>query len=281
MITKTPIPFKAALQAARSRGLLPVSEDTGSAELAQIPPKLRARAVFSARTRHVDHLAVIQGLTDRLLDSESLPPEKRVSVPEARQILRASLQRLGYDPADVDARPGSLKDLASTRRLNLILSQNVRAARGFGQVQQGSSEAVLLAFPAQEFIRTQSRDQPRGNWQERWQNAGGRFYGGRMIAVKDDPVWTRLSIFGQPWPPFDYGSGMGVRDVSRREALRLGVIQAGSKAPAPPLQDFNDDVASDRPMPSATLRDRIASVLGPAAEVVNGILRILPVEDLL
>ena len=33
-----------------------------------------------------------------------------------------------------------------------------------------------------------------------------------------------LSIFGEPFPPFDWGSGMGVMDVSRKEAIALGLI---------------------------------------------------------
>ena len=33
-----------------------------------------------------------------------------------------------------------------------------------------------------------------------------------------------LSIFDEPFPPFDWGSGMGVMDVSQREAVDLGVI---------------------------------------------------------
>lgn len=40
MISPTPIPFTAALAAARSRGLLPVTEDTGADELT--PEELQA-----------------------------------------------------------------------------------------------------------------------------------------------------------------------------------------------------------------------------------------------
>ena len=45
-----------------------------------------------------------------------------------------------------------------------------------------------------------------------------------MVALLGDPVWTRISRFGLPYPPFDYGSGMAVRPVSRRECVRLGLI---------------------------------------------------------
>lgn len=40
-------------------------------------------------------------------------------------------------------------------------------------------------------------------------------------------MWKNLSRFGSPYPPFDYGSGMGVRNVDREESIAEGVIAAG------------------------------------------------------
>ena len=45
-----------------------------------------------------------------------------------------------------------------------------------------------------------------------------------MIALKNDPVWTALSRFGRPWPPFDYDSGMGIADIDRETAETLGLL---------------------------------------------------------
>ena len=45
-----------------------------------------------------------------------------------------------------------------------------------------------------------------------------------MIALKTSPIWAALSRFGNPFPPFDWGSGMGVRAVSRRDSIALGVV---------------------------------------------------------
>jgi hypothetical protein len=44
--------------------------------------------------------------------------------------------------------------------------------------------------------------------------AGGQIFGGRMIALKSDPIWTAISAFGTPYPPFDYNSGMWVHGPS-------------------------------------------------------------------
>lgn len=50
---------------------------------------------------------------------------------------------------------------------------------------------------------------------------------GRLIALKTDPVWTRLSRFSRPWPPFDFGSGMGIEEIDREEAEARGLIAPG------------------------------------------------------
>lgn len=272
MITTDPIPFAQALAAARARGLLPVTEDTGTAELQRIRPEIRQRAVFSARTRHASHLATIQRMTDKLLGPPA-DPLQRVSIQDARQELRRSLADLGYDPAQVDARPGSLKDLGSARRLNLILDHNVREARGYGRRKEGNTPAKLRLFPAQEFVRVYARAEPRTDWPARWRAAGGDFYQGRMIARKDSPVWTALSRFGTPWPPFDFGSGMGLRDIRRDEALRLGVIEPGQTI-QPDEQDLNDQAEIAFPETTGELQKSILAQLGNAVQIINGTLRI-------
>jgi hypothetical protein len=47
---------------------------------------------------------------------------------------------------------------------------------------------------------------------------------GRMIALKTDPIWTDISAFDLPYAPFDYNSGMDLRDIDRDEAVDLGLI---------------------------------------------------------
>ena len=47
-----------------------------------------------------------------------------------------------------------------------------------------------------------------------------------MIALKGDPIWTHISAFHLPFPPFDIDSGMDVDGVPREEAEKLGLILA-------------------------------------------------------
>ena len=53
-----------------------------------------------------------------------------------------------------------------------------------------------------------------------------------MIALKTDPIWCRISVFGLPYPPFDEYGIMWIRDIDREECLRLGVIYESHKQTA-------------------------------------------------
>lgn len=150
-----------------------------------------------------------------------------VDISKLRIEWRNYLERAGYQPDPEVA--GTIKDLYSQSRIDIILKTNVAQARGFVQFAEGMTPGAFAAFPAQEFTRVVYRKQKRADWPRRWAAAGGKVYGGRMIALKDDPVWQRLGDdgpFGNPYPPFDWGSGMGVVDVDRREAIELGVVTA-------------------------------------------------------
>ena len=85
------------------------------------------------------------------------------------------------------------------------------------------SQRTLFAASAEELYRAFSRKNPR-DWASRWTEAGGQTYDGRMIALKDDPIWLTISDFGFPFPPFSLGSGMMVRSVDRKTAMNLGLI---------------------------------------------------------
>jgi hypothetical protein len=71
---------------------------------------------------------------------------------------------------------------------------------------QRVNPVILNAWPAQEFYRAFPRAIHR-DWLRRWTEAGGQICNGKMIALKDDPIWHTLSDFGFPFPPFAPGSG--------------------------------------------------------------------------
>ncbi|QBG47813.1 hypothetical protein EGM51_10575 [Verrucomicrobia bacterium S94] len=243
MIFDKPIPFAEALEYRAAQRVLPTS--AGSAELASLGADIRERALFSARTTNAGYLAKM----DRMLSDMISPAARKqrgemaVDVAQFRLQMRDELAKLGYEPE----RPGSVQDLGSDARLNLIADMQEKFAHGYGQHMAAQDPDLLDLWPCQEFVRTEARNDPRLDWEQRWSAAGGSFYGGRMIARKDDTVWSKLSAFGVPYPPFDYNSGMGVRDVRRDEAERLGVIRHSTVVQPDQRNLINEEVSVAMP----------------------------------
>jgi hypothetical protein len=261
MLFSEPLPFEEALQSREVKRLLPT--ELSSRELARLPAELRERAMFSARTANAGYLQDINDWTKDLVDGNLDQATMRLRMKE-------KLQALGYQP-DPEKR-GGIEDLSSDRRLNLIIETNAEQARGYGYWMQGQDPAVLEAFPAQELYRAEERMIPR-DWIGRWSEAGGQFYDGRMIALKDDPIWIEISAFGTPYPPFDFNSGMDVRDVSRSEAIDLGVISPEDPPPVPQERGFNDDLQSGSAGDlTPDLQDALLESLGAGFRFLAGVL---------
>lgn len=235
-------PFAEALRKFGERRLKPA--DLSSSEWADVPLALRDRAFFVARVTNAQILQRFADLAREILDPKTVERDGRLvtegmDIPTARLRIKEALAGIGYDPGD---KARTIQDLSSDRRIELVLDQNVQSAQGYGAWLQGQDDDALAAFPAQELFRAEDRAEPR-DWRTRWMQAGGQIFGGRMIALKDDPIWTAISAFGAPWPPFDYNSGMWVRDVSRADALSLGLLAPGQTV-EPPARAFNADLTA-------------------------------------
>lgn len=260
------------MTAMRARGILLTT--MSSEELSKIGADILERCMFSARTFYASHTQTIQDEVNKLVAGE-------IDVATVRQTLQDSLDSLGYRPATPEA-VGTITDLRSDQRLNLIIKTNTEMAQGYGDWQQ--SQDSLDAYPAQELIRAESRDKQR-EWYDRWTAAGGQVFdgqpegqaiedgvSGRMIALINDPIWEAISAFGLPYPPFDFNSGLDVRPVDRQEAQDLGLISP-DETPAPDDRGFNDGLAVADPVSDGSLREVLLSDLGPGYEFADGVLR--------
>lgn len=271
----SPIPFQEALEFLRSKSLLPTS--LSSSDLQKLDADIRARALFSARTANADYLQRIKDLIDELLDPRKSLSEGgpgALNPATVRLKLKEALQELSYNLAPEDR--GGLKDLSSDRRIDLIIQMQTDSAWGYGKFARDQDPAALLAAPAQELFRAESRREPR-NWPQRWMNAGGQFYdGGRMIALKNDPVWKAISAFNQPYPPFDYGSGMWVRDILRHEAIQIGLLAPDGANPEPVegLPSFNADLQASVTGLDPDLQRAVLDSMGDMVQFVDGILHL-------
>lgn len=249
----SPQPFLEALNAQTVRSLLPTS--MSSAQLAEIPARILERARFSAKVRNLEHLSVIEDVSTQVTEGS-------LDIATARLRVKQFVASTGYQ-ADESIR-GGLQDFLSTARTELQVRMNVQLAQGAGWHQQGQDPDILDAFPALEFIRVESREEPRGTWPQRWNRARAETITdgatdsstGRMIALKGHPIWARLSRFGLPYEPFDFGSGYGTEDVRRADAMALGLLDLDTVI-VPDDRGFNADLQASPAVRSARLREAV------------------------
>lgn len=234
---------------ARISGKTPIGALLKSADWENIPADLRERAFFTATITSAEFLAEAQkGLLEmaqmarRNGGSGALQNETALIAD-----LQAKAKSLGLGPDD-PLKAGTLEDITSLKRLTLMVRHNMQSIQEHAKWKAEQDPLVLDAYPAQELVRIEPRDVPRGKrrgadgalydvpqegWPARWQAAGGRLIDGRMIALKSDSIWTKISRFGVPWPPFDFESGMGLEDRSREEAEALGLLTPDTQITIP------------------------------------------------
>lgn len=249
MKISTTEPLFQALKLAQERGLLPTA--LSSAELQEMTLRMKERVFFAARWTNLQALDEVKKLVERFVVGEGMNNDLAKLRIEARQILA----KHGYDPesgfpgdAELGVPPataGSLRDLSSGKRLNLIFETQVAMARGLGMKLRNLQRQQV--FPAIELVRLKNARQAdwERDWQARWNTAGDNVewegaLKDQMIALQTSPIWAALgssALFADAlnvdYPPFAFNSGMGWRYVGFRESERLGLQQeAAGTAPA-------------------------------------------------
>jgi hypothetical protein len=263
MILDDPVPFYEALKVLGAKDAMPTTLD--SAGLKKLDAGVRRQSLLSAETNLSDYLEDIRMTVHSIVEpgtaidnsrkTETNPMGKVTSGLDpatARVKLKQLLtDKYGYSP-DTEKR-GTIKDLSSDQRINLVVKTNVELAQGAGRfIQENSDPDIVDLWPALELVRFESRMKPR-DWEERWRQAAddsgdddaARMLqeNGRMVARKDSPIWDSLGssdlfpdALDNPFPPFAFNSGMWTQEVSRDEAIKLGLIKAGDKVAARPLE---------------------------------------------
>lgn len=256
--------------AALGRNALPTS--LSSAALRHVfSQAVRDASIFSARTTSVPYLSVMKDAVQQMLKGKHMG--EHIGKAEAIELMRETLLHLNYDPekghfgtpADANippARPGSIRDLSSFQRLNLILDTQLILAASKAMKASLLDPANRKMFPFVELAVSYAR-KVRKNWLDRWRKAGGKPLAGRIIAEVDSPSWRAMGN-GRAWrdaldtdvPPFAFGSKRGWTPITMREAVRLGLIRwDGSKPqragtpPPPPGQVAPPQVKPATPEP--------------------------------
>lgn len=246
----------------------PVPAELRTAEWDAASAQAMERAFVMASVDNARILQAFQEQAARVAEGGASPAE-------ARRALREALDAAGYTPeAGIE---GTIKDLTSPRRMNVALEMNVRMAQGFAARQDALSST---AMPGWELYRARRAEVPR-DWEARWAKAArevnyeGVARDGSMIALVASPIWTALSAFGTPHPPFDWGSGMDVMGVPFSVCEELGLMtdaarpQLEQAAEAQRLESFNEDFELEPRISSRQMRARLAEDLAGIAEWDN------------
>ena len=246
MITE-PIPFAEAIRFLLNKEDLPAEWD--ASDWNDQEADFRNRAFWSAKVENARFLDRAHGfLFDFMAKTRETIIQPDGTVTTALQVNGREhfVKRMrDFMIAEGMAKPGEfvnvdqkdLTDIRSVARLRLIFDTNVRQAYGYGQWKQGMKPAVLRAFPAARLIRERGVKEPR----PRHQNNLGE------VRLKTDPRWAEfhnareIGGFGVPWGPYGFQSGVTQEDVSRRKAIKLGLMVDIRNSDATPA-----DVSSKR-----------------------------------
>lgn len=258
-----------ALRAAQKRGLLPTSLSTR--ELRELGAQVLARAVFSARACNTIFVSDLKKVIDQLAAGDIGEGQARTALWEVLDMLDYDAEKGGFPGEELEpALKGTLQDLKSFRRRDLIVRTQRDLMQGAGLKMRGSEPDRLSEFPAWELVRNLDVEDAR-DWPSRWEIAGGdprRPEADKLaykkvgvptgfIALKGDPVWGELGSYdnfsdalGVDHPPFYFNSGMGWREVSREEVEMLGITGPDGETPEEFLASEPVTLSGRQPLPT-------------------------------
>lgn len=261
---------------ARLDAKTPLGSVMRSAEWEAMPQALRDSAFFSAGVTNAAFLSQQQQSIREMIArarETNAAGQSMWKMDRAQFVKQLRVMGEAVGIPHPDGRKGGINerditDPISIARLKLVVNTQLEMAYGQGQYLAAMDADILSEWPAWELVRITPKKAPR-NWLARWQAAGGTLHEGRMIALKTSPVWTSLSRFGKPHPPFDFNSGMGVEEVDRDTAEQLGLATTSQEALKPKLSTLQEGLeASVKGMDSAML-NQMQQVFGQQVTIAG------------
>lgn len=262
----TPRPLQDAVDSLSAK--TPIGSALRSPDWENVPVQLRESAFFSAAVESARFLEVAQQKILKLVSLQRGADGAFLSRERFIVELRKLANDLGLDTTREAADQGTVRDITSDSRLGLIFDIQTQRAAEFAKWKTEQDPDVLDAYPAQRLLRIEDRQAPR-KWVQRWTDAGGQVFEGRMIALKSSPIWSKISRFGTPWPPFDFNSGMGLEDIGRDEAVRLGLLRPGQPV-QPQAAKFTDAMQASVTGLSPLMQTALTTIFGGQVDVYEG-----------
>ena len=246
---------------------VPVGSPFSSAEWSARHPEVRTKAFFSARVENVRFLERSQKLLDDFLTNavedytnDDGVTTKRIKVGSradfVRQIREFQIKEGMASERDFKGPQEDITDITKLSRLQLIFDTNIKQSFGYGRWLQGMNPVVLDAYPASRFVRLP------GSVEKRIRHVESE---GEVRLKTDQAYWAEyqnaeeIGGFGVMWPPYGFNSNMTQRDVTRKEAERLGLLKKGERVIDVPITDLQQV-----PQPAAattSLTDRVRANL--------------------
>lgn len=241
-----------------------------SREWRRVDAQLRERAFFMAGVANARELQKWRSVVERVASGA-------MSAGQAREEMRRYLEKTGYKPEP--GLEGTIKDRSTVQRMKVSIDTNVAMARGWAQRQEMLGNVLS---PGQELYRQRNSRVPR-NWAQRWQDAAeavgweGVARGGQMIALVTSPIWVELSAFGNPYPPFDYNSGMRVRPVDFEVCEELGLVRIDD------IDALEEEMEAQKESLNADVQASVAGIgedlIDAVMQQLGGLVRRVRTED--
>lgn len=218
--------------------LLVDGEADGPHEAEEIADKIDSRKLKKST------LAAIEGMKDWRSVMEVLTwSYGRLLADEREAVMRLSTSlmeaRIGLPSARAELATliGRRFDASANDSFGIILEANAELLRNYKQWPITTDPGSLDLYPALELVKFSELNFPR-DWKMAWQQAGGQVRKNKMIALKSDPVWGRLSDFGFPFPPFSLDTAMWVEEINREDALSAGLEATGQQSNSSKLNPY-------------------------------------------
>lgn len=242
----------------------PIASKLRTVEWARVPLALRERGQFSAG---VESIRVMGEVQKKILARVSHARELLENGKEAyvsRESFILDMRQIAIDEG-LDTGAGNvLTNIGAPKRLGLIYDMQNQQAAGYARWKVDNDKDALAILPAWRLGQS-TADKPRGDdfWWGRWREAGiavgwAGASQSEMVALKTSPIWMKLSRFGSPWPPFDFGSTRELDDVWRDEAEALGLVTPEDTIEPTAERDFNEELEASvsdwRPDQVSTLK---------------------------
>lgn len=235
---------------------MPTALDT--AGLRDLGAEVLARAVFTAKGTNAIFADMLKRVIERLAAGEIGEGQARTALYETLDALGYDVEKGGFPGEELEpGLKGTIQDLRSFRRMDLIVRTQRDLMTGAGQKARGEHPDALSNRPAWELVRVMPVEAPR-DWPSRWVIAGGSFVdGGRMVALKGHPIWGELGAYdnfpdalGVDFPPFAFNSGMGWREVSAGECKKLKLVGPDGETPDEWLASQPITMSGKMPLPT-------------------------------